>query len=266
MDTSQVLFFIIQLLVAIGIFSALVFVGRYVINYIKTNPAFKDSKFLNPLEYFPQEKLAYLKQVFYLIMMMIFLIIDLYLVFKWNDSSIYIFVIDIIVSIYLALTLTKKSSKYYIILLLLIPFGSLFKLTFGDNLLIWYDIFHIIGYVYFMMIYYRKFVQYTENNELGITIILLFTIILVSFLFTMIVEDVSPLDSIVMVTNAFTSNSFDAAGNSFVGKLDSMILAWGGFILSGVGTATLSASIIQRYVDRDFDNLEKLIKDKKKEK
>jgi hypothetical protein len=151
-------------------------------------------------------------------------------------------------------------------LFLLIPFGSLFKLTFGDNLLIWYDIFHIIGYVYFMMIYYRKFVQYTENNELGITIILLFTIILVSFLFTMIVEDVSPLDSIVMVTNAFTSNSFDAAGNSIVGKLDSMILAWGGFILSGVGTATLSASIIQRYVDRDFDNLEKLIKDKKKEK
>ena len=95
---------------------------------------------------------------------------------------------------------------------------------------------------------------------------LLYTIILVSFLFTMIVEDVSPLDSITMVTNAFTSNSFDAAGKSVVGKLDSLIIAWGGFLLSSVGTATLAVSIVQQYVDRQFDEMEELIKNKKKEK
>ena len=80
----------------------------------------------------------------------------------------------------------------------------------------------------------------------------------------MIVEEVSPLDSMAMVTNAFTSNSFDAAGKSVIGKLDSLVLAWGGFLLSGVGTATLSVSIINRFVDREFDELEEFIKNNKK--
>ena len=115
-----------------------------------------------------------------------------------------------------------------------------------------------------MGVYYRKFVKYTENNGLGITIMLLYTIVLVSFLFTMLVEEVTPLDSIVMVTNAFTSNSFDPAGNSVIGKVDSLVLAWGGFMLSGVGTATLSVSMIRRYIDREFDEMEDLIKNKKK--
>ena len=54
--------------------------------------------------------------------------------------------------------------------------------------------------------------EHTENNGLGITLLLLFAIILVSFLFTMLAEDVSPMDSLTMVSNAFTSNSFDASG------------------------------------------------------
>jgi len=264
MDTGNLLVLIIQLVVTIGIFSALVFVGKYIINYFKTNPEYKDSKFINPLEYFPQEKVVYLEQLFYLIMMIVFLILDLYLIFDWGEGSIYIFIIDIIVSVYLALNMTLKSYKDYILLFLLIPFGSIFRIALGNTLLVWYDIFHIIGYLYFMMIYYRKFVKYTENNGLGITILLLFTIVVVSFIFTMIVEEVSPLDSMAMVTNAFTSNSFDAAGKSVIGKLDSLVLAWGGFLLSGVGTATLSVSIINRFVDREFDELEEFIKNNKK--
>jgi hypothetical protein len=73
------------------------------------------------------------------------------------------------------------------------------------------------------------------------------------------------MDSITMVSNAFTSNSFDPAGKSMIGKLDSLVLAWGGFILSGVGTATLSVSIVMRYVNRRFDDMEDLVKKKKKE-
>ena len=69
-----------------------------------------------------------------------------------------------------------------------------------------------------------------------------------------------------MVSNAFTSNSFDASGNSVVGKLDSLVLAWGGFLLSSVGTATLAVSIIRRRVDHKFDEMEDLIKAKKNEK
>ena len=68
-----------------------------------------------------------------------------------------------------------------------------------------------------------------------------------------------------MVSNAFTSNSFDPAGKSMIGKLDSLVLAWGGFILSGVGTATLAVSIIMGYVNRRFDDIEDLVKKKKKE-
>lgn len=265
MNTTSILTLIIQVLVSIGIFAALVYVGEYVINIVKTSK-FKDSKFLNPLEYFPQEKVVYLEQLFYLIMLIIFLVIDFYLIFDWGSSSYIIFIIDIIISAYLAINMTRNSYKDYIVLFLLIPIGSIFKIAFGYTLVLWYDIFHIIGYLYFMIIYYRKFVKYTENNGLGITIILLFSIVVVSFLFTMIVEEVSPLDSIVMVSNAFTSNSFDAAGNSTVGKLDSLVLAWGGFLLSSVGTATLSVSMIRRYVDRDFDQLEEKIKSKKKGK
>ena len=101
---------------------------------------------------------------------------------------------------------------------------------------------------------------------MGIAVLLLYSIILVSFLFTILAEDVSPLDSIVMVTNAFTSNSFEASGNSIVGKLNSLVLAWGGFLLSSVGTATLSVSIVKEYVNRQFDDMEELIKSKQKEK
>jgi hypothetical protein len=124
---------------------------------------------------------------------------------------------------------------------------------------------HIIGYLYFIKIYFRKFVDYTENNGLGVTIILLFGLILVSFLFTIVVEDVSPMDSITMVSNAFTSNSFDASGKNIIGKLNSLILAWSGFILSGVGTATLAVSIVNEYVDRQFAEMKDIVR-KKKEK
>ena len=101
---------------------------------------------------------------------------------------------------------------------------------------------------------------------MGITIILLFAIILVSFLFTIIVEGVSPMDSMTMVSNAFTSNSFDASGKNIIGKLNSLVLAWSGFILSGVGTATLAASIVNNYVSRQFAEMKDLVKKKKEEK
>jgi len=44
-----------------------------------------------------------------------------------------------------------------------------------------------------------------------------------------------------------------------------LVLAWGGFILSGVGTATLAASIVNRYVDRQFDDMKDFIKNNKKD-
>lgn len=264
MEDASLLVSIILLLVSFGIFTILVYASKFIVNKVKSSSRFKNSKFFNPLEYFPSEEVSTLKQVFYLIMIMVFIWIILYLLFDWGEDLYFVSVLDIVVSIYLALNESKDSFKEKLILFLLIPFGSIKMLLSGSTFL-FFDLLHIFGYLYFIHVYYRKFVKYTENNGLGITIILLFTIIFVSFLFTIFAEDVSPMDSIAMVSNAFTSNSFDPAGKTMVGKLDSLVLAWGGFILSGVGTATLAVSIVMGYVNRRFDDMENLIKEKKKD-
>lgn len=264
MENEFLLSSLFQILFAIVTFVVLVYVGGFILNKVESTSRFKNSRFANPLEYLPFEEIMSLKQVFYLIMILVFIIISLYLLFDWKDGLYFISGLDIVISIYLAVKMNKSSFKDKIILFLLIPFGSITGAVFGDTIIVLFDIFHIIGYIYFIKVYYRKFVEYTENNGLGITIILLFSIILVSFLFTIIVEDVSPLDSMTMVSNAFTSNSFDASGKITLGKLNSLLLAWGGFILSGVGTATLSVSIVMKYINREFNDVKDLIKKKKK--
>ena len=114
------------------------------------------------------------------------------------------------------------------------------------------------------MVYYNKFSEYTQTNSLGITIMLLFLIVFISFLFTIVVEDVSPLDSIAMVSNAFTSNGYAVLGSSGIGKVNALVLVWSGFLLSGVGTATLTVAIVMRHVNEKFDRLERLAKKNKK--
>lgn len=262
---EAILFYILQFLVAIAFFALLYYIAKRIANSDKLMNGFKNSRFLNPLEYLPSEEISSLKQVFFLIMILIFVVIILYLIFDWNDGLYFISILDTIISLYLAVTMGKDQLKDKILLFLLIPFGSINIILFGTTIG-WHDILHIFAYLYFIKVYYRKFVQYTENHDLGITIILLFSIILVSFLFTILVEEVSPMDSITIVSNAFTSNSFEVSGKTMAGKLDSLLLAWGGFILSSVGTATLAVSMVMRRADNQFDRLEDLIKNKKKEK
>ena len=123
-----------------------------------------------------------------------------------------------------------------------------------------FDFFHIIAYLYFIKQYYQKYIDYTETNSLGITIMLLFLIVFISFLFTILVEGVSPLDSINMVSNAFTSNGYTVLGSSTVGKLNAIFLVWGGYILSGVGTRTLTAAILIKHFNHRFEEMEELIR------
>ncbi len=257
---------IFHILVAIGFFTALAYIAKYIVNKGRLIARFKKSRLSNPQEYFPSEEIFLLKQVFYLIVILVIIMICLYLTFDWNEGFNFIYLLDTVVSLYLALKMDKDSLKDKVLLFLLIPFGSITALLFGDSIVALLDLTHIIGYLYFIKVYFRKFIDYSENNELGIAIILLFGIILVSFLFTILVEKVSPMDSITMVSNAFTSNSFDASGKNIIGKLNSLVLAWSGFILSGVGTATLAASIVNRYVSRQFGEMKDLVKKKKEEK
>jgi hypothetical protein len=70
-----------------------------------------------------------------------------------------------------------------------------------------------------------------------------------------------------MVSNAFTSNGYAILGSTGIGKLNAIALVWGGYILSGVGTATLTAAILSKHnqkhneeLNKRLDELESLIK------
>ena len=63
-----------------------------------------------------------------------------------------------------------------------------------------------------------------------------------------------------MVSNAFTSNGYAVLGDSPIGKLNSLFLVWGGYILSGVGTATLTTALLSRHFNKRFEELEEMIK------
>ena len=261
-----IVFSIFELLIIIVIFTILMRTCKFIIVKFKSTKLFKNSRFFNPLEYFPAEKISSLKQASYLITILVFVMIVLYLLFHWNDGLYFISCLDIIISSYFAIKVRGNSFKDKLILFSLIPFGSISRLFVDANsIVILFDLLHVLGYLYFVEVYYRKFVNFTENNGLGITIMLLFAIISVSFVFTIFTENVSPLDSMTMVSNAFTSNSFEVSGKVALGKVNSLVIAWGGFILSGTGTATLAVSIVMRYVNRQFDEMKELIEKKKEE-
>ena len=113
---------------------------------------------------------------------------------------------------------------------------------------------------YVIKIYYTKFIHYTESNGLGISILLLFGIVSISFISTSFTEGKDLLDSLVMVSNAFTSNGYAVLGNSPIGKLNGIFLVWGGYILSGVGTATLTTALLSKHFNKRFEELEELIR------
>ena len=260
--THELLVFFIELLIIVGVFAALSVIGKFTVDKLSKNDSIKSFKLFNLQEYFPEEQISILKQVYYLAMILIFVIEILYiLIYPYNDLYNF-YILDIIVSLYLVICFRNDSRKW--VLISLIPFGSLSFLLFNyRGLVSMLDIFHIVGFLYFIKLYYHKFIDYTETNRLGITILLLFSIVFISFFVTIIVEDVTPLDSLVMVSNAFTSNGYSILGKSSFGKVNSIILVWSGFLLSGVGTATLTVALVMQTVNNKFDKLEDMVKKNK---
>ena len=256
---------IIELLVVSVAFIISCVVVKFIINKLKESQYLKHSRFFNPTEYLPDEEVITLKQVFYLIMIVLFVVNILYLFNVWSYEEYYIILLDILLSIYLAIHVERDSLKNKLILLLLIPFGSLGMLLFENIFLSLLDLVHFTVFIYFIKVYFNKFLDYTESNSLGITILLLFSIVFVSFLITMAVENVSPIDSWAMVSNAFTSNGYSVLGKSLPGKLNSIFLVWSGFVLSSAGTATLTVAIVMKHINGDFDRLEELAKRNRKD-
>ncbi|WP_405294630.1 hypothetical protein [Methanobrevibacter sp.] len=261
-------FIIYEFFVAILIFGVLFAVGKFICKKLNAS----GSRVLNPLEYFPEEEFQTLKQVFYLIMMLIFFVLILYIIIVRGNDLIGIAVVQVIVSLYVALTLDYSAWNNKILFFLLIPYETIVFIVFNESAGIWlFNAMHILVYAYLMKVYFDKFRQYTQTNSLGITIILLFSIIFASFIITIFAENVDPLSSLVMVSNAFTSNGYAILGNTGIGKLTAIVLVWGGYIISGVSTATLTAAILLRHnkkrekeLNNRLDELESLIKNNQK--
>jgi hypothetical protein len=185
-------------------------------------------------------------------------IVVLYTFVVYNDY-IYMVLFDVGLSLYIAITYEKSSLKNKVILFLLVPWGSLNYLMFGFSMVSLLDLIHVPIFIYFIKYYYDKFSEFTNSNGLGVSILLLFSIVFISFFVTQVVENANAVDSLVMVSNAFTSNGYAILGQSIPGKINSIFLVWGGYIISGAGTATLTAAILMRHFNKRFEQLEKLI-------
>ena len=255
--TEQVLFIILAVIFFFGLY----FVSSYIIKYLKRN---RHNRLLNATEYLPKEETQTLKQVFYLIIITLCFVDIIYSIVFWASSEFYRHLIfyDTLVSLIACLALKRDTPTEKVMVLFLIPLSSLLHFTFDDPviLLLILLVLHFIGLAYVIKVYYGKFIHYTESNGLGISILLLFGLVFVSFIFTSFAEGKNLLDSLVMVSNAFTSNGYAVLGDTPLGKLNSIFLVWGGYILSGVGTATLATALVSRHFNKRFEELEELIK------
>ena len=252
---------IIYIILGIAFFFGLYLVSSYILKYLKRN---RHKRLLNSTEYLPKEETQTLKQVFYLIIITLCFVDILYSLVFWSSDDFYRHFIfyDVLVSLIACLAIKKDTLTEKIILIFLIPLSSLLHSTLDDPaiLLVILLAVHFIGLAYVIKVYYGKFIHFTESNGLGISILLLFGLVFVSFIFTSFAEGKNLLDSLVMVSNAFTSNGYAVLGDTPIGKLNSLFLVWGGYILSGVGTATLTAALLSRHFNKRFEELEELIK------
>lgn len=261
MYMSEYILFIVSLiffLIVIGII-------RFIIKQLKSR---SHMRLFNLEEYLPAEEIQTLEQVFYLVMMTSFIINIFYqLIFNTNDL-IYFAIFDISLCLFSVSLFNVKRPRDYLLMFALLPFASvsyIYSMYQTASFMI-LDLLHFFALVYMVKFLYNRFKKFTKSNELGYTILLLFGIVFVSFIWTAFVEKVNLLDSLVMVSNAFTSNGYAILGSTILGKLNAIFLVWSGYVLSGVGTATLTVALMIRYYSKRFDRLEEKIEELKKEK
>lgn len=248
---------LIHWIIEVSIFLILVLIGMFILKKMKSS----SNRYLNPVEFLPVDEIHTLKQVAYLILMAFCFMNMFYTLISFEDYFFYVAIFDAALSLFIAITIDKKTWINRILLLLLVPYGLLTSVLFDSSYVGYLDVVHVFVFIYFVRYYFNKFMEYTNSNGLGVTIILLFSIIFISFIVTQFTEGVNPLDSIVMVSNSFTSNGYAVLGHSIPGKINSIFLVWGGYIISGAGTATLTAAILIRQFNKRFRELEKLLEE-----
>lgn len=243
----------VQVIIEIIVFLALTLMGVLIVRLISKS----NIRLFHPEEFFPKDEIHTLTQIAYLLLMSACFMNIMYTLIYVNVDTIYFAILDLSLSLFIAVTIDKSTITRKLIILLLVPYGALSYLLFNVHLVGFLDLIHVPVFIYFIKYYYDRFMEHMESNGLGITIVLLYLIIFVSFIITTIVEADTPLNAIVMVSNAFTSNGYAVLGTTEVGKANSLILVWSGYIISGVGTATLTAAILTRHFNsklKDYDD------------
>ena len=259
--------YLIQILVSIGIFLILCFQAEYFKKMIRKYI----HKVMDPHEYFPKEEILAFRQAHYLILILFIYITIINFCFgKYFEISRGMFIFnsmaDIIISLIIIMVFYRCRTKSRILSLMLMPLPSIASLVFGGTQLGFWNFLRIPALLYVVVISYHKFLDFSEKNEVGKMILLLLSIIFFCLILTIIFENQNPMNSLAMVTNAITSNGYAVPTDSTGGVLTSTFLAWTGYVLSGVGTATLAAGIIHRQskmklkkLEDKLDNMEKLL-------
>ncbi len=180
--------------------------------------------------------------------------------------------IDIVLSATIVVTYYDGSTRSRIISIFLMPLVSISALVFGESLLVYWNFIRIPIMLYLVVKFYHKFLEFTKDNQLEKLILILVSIVFTCLVLTTLIENQSPINSLAIVSNAFTSNGYALLGSTTGGRLISTFLVWSGYILSGVGTATLAAAIVHRNSKKKFekleekiDNLEKILTQQQKE-
>ena len=140
---------LLQLIVEAIIFLIVVGIGIFVFKKLRSS----NNQLLNPKEYFPDEEIHSIKQIYYLIMMGLCFVIVLYSLTFDSTDLMYIAVFDIILSLYVAITIDKTSNWHKLLVLLLIPFGSLTFLVYGYTLISLLDFIHVPVFIYLVKYY-----------------------------------------------------------------------------------------------------------------
>lgn len=240
----------VQFLIEFLLFVILMFVGIY----LKKIPKIR---FFNIGEYFPKDEIHTLTQVAYLALMTACFVNVMYTLIYVNIDTTYFAILNFSLSLFIAITIDKSTFVRKLFIVVLVPYGALTYLLFNSPLIGLVNFIQVPVFIYLIKHYYDKFMDYTESHGLGISIVLLFTIIFVSFLITSIIENKNPLDAIVMVSNAFATNGYTVYGTSDIGKVNNLVLAWMSVILPAVGTATLTSAILTRHYNKklkDYDD------------
>lgn len=143
----NVLDYVLQIGVSVIISAILVYLLSWTIDKLKD----RQNRVLNPTEYFPEEEIQTLKQVYYLILVLLIVMsitnffFDNDIIFS-NSPEYYVFhsILDIVLSIYIiTIRYREDFNRNKIVILFMLPIASIAYLIFGGSYIEYWDFMRI---------------------------------------------------------------------------------------------------------------------------